>query len=86
MGACRRRVDVAVLAGQEVEQVVMLKEFNRDQRKGLYRYVVRVECNDPRFIDVGLLSKLPIGAIGSFQASVHVTSRSAVVLRLGVLT
>jgi endonuclease/exonuclease/phosphatase family metal-dependent hydrolase len=66
-----RTMDVDVLAVQEVEHVGILREFNRDALNGLYRHVVLIEGNDPRFIDVGVLSKLPIGAIGSFQTAVH---------------
>ena len=29
------------------------------------------DSNDPRFIDVGLLSKLPVGAASSYQTAVH---------------
>jgi len=60
-----------VLAVQEVEDINILKEFNRHYLSGLYPNQVLVEGNDPRFIDVGLLSKLPVGAITSFQAAVH---------------
>jgi len=60
-----------VLAVQEVENIDILKEFNRNYLSGLYSTQVLVEGNDPRFIDVGLLSRLPIGAITSFQTAVH---------------
>jgi endonuclease/exonuclease/phosphatase family metal-dependent hydrolase len=66
-----REMDVDVLAVQEVENVNMLKEFNRDFLGGLYPYHVLIEGNDPRFIDVAVLSKLPIGAVTSFQTAVH---------------
>ena len=60
-----------VLAVQEVEDIDILKDFNRTNLKGLYPYQVLIEGNDPRFIDIGLLSKLPVGAITSFQTAVH---------------
>lgn len=66
-----KTIDVDVLAVQEVENIAILKEFNRDYLEGLYPYRVLIEGNDPRFIDVGLLSKLPLGAITSHQKAVH---------------
>lgn len=64
-------MDVDVLAVQEVEDVDTLKRFNRDQLGGMYRYSVLVEGNDPRLIDVGVLSKFPIGGVTSWQHAVH---------------
>ena len=60
-------INVDVLAIQEAEDIDTLREFVRDDLDGLYRYVVLVEGNDPRLIDVGLLSKVPLGAITSWQ-------------------
>ncbi len=65
-----------MLAVQEVEDIDILKTFNRDQLGGLYPHQVLVEGNDPRFIDVGLLSKLPIGAVTSHQKAVHTDDAS----------
>ncbi len=59
--------DVDVLAVQEVENIEALQTFNREYLGGAYPYVVLVEGNDPRLIDVGMLSKLPIGRIVSHQ-------------------
>ena len=64
-------MDVDVLAVQEVENIQILREFNKLFLGNLYKYRVLIEGNDPRFIDVGVLSKLPIGAVTSFQTSVH---------------
>ena len=64
-------MDVDVLAVQEVEHIEILREFNRDQLRGLYRYQVLLEGNDPRLIDVGILSKRPVGAIVSHQTAEH---------------
>jgi endonuclease/exonuclease/phosphatase family metal-dependent hydrolase len=69
-------MDVDVLAVQEVEDIDILKQFNRDQLGGLYREQILIEGNDPRFIDVGILSKLPIGAVTSFQTAVHPSDTS----------
>lgn len=66
-----KEMDLDVLAVQEVENIDILKEFNRNDLGGLYKQVVLIEGNDPRLIDVGVLSKLPIGAVGSFQTAVH---------------
>ncbi len=60
-----------VLAIQEVEHFQILRKFNEEDLNGLYPHVVLIEGNDPRFIDVGLLSKHPIGAVTSFQTEVH---------------
>lgn len=66
-----RAMDLDVLAVQEVEHVEILRAFNRDHLGGLYRHVALVEGNDPRMIDVGVLSKLPLGPIVSHQAATH---------------
>ena len=64
-------MNVDVLAIQEVENIDILKEFNRRHLGGLYDYQVLLEGNDPRLIDVGILSRMPLGAITSFQTTVH---------------
>eukprot|EP00913_Durusdinium_trenchii_P013406 g12587.t1 len=66
-------MDVDVLAVQEVENFEILKEFNKTNLGNLYPHRVLIEGNDPRFIDVGVLSKLPIGAVTSFQTAEHST-------------
>ena len=63
--------DVDVLAVQEVENIDILRKFNREYLDSTYKFQVLVEGNDPRFIDVGILSKLPIGAVTSHQTAVH---------------
>lgn len=64
-----RRIDV--LAVQEVEDIDTLRQFNRENLNGLYPHVILVEGNDPRLIDIGVLSQLPIGGITSWQDAVH---------------
>lgn len=64
-------MNVDVLAVQEVEHIEILKQFNQIYLDGLYPHIVLVEGNDQRLIDVGILSKLPIGTITSHQAAVH---------------
>ncbi len=66
-----RAMNADVLAVQEVEHIEILKAFNRDHLAGMYPHVVLVEGNDQRLIDVGLLSKRPLGAITSHQAKRH---------------
>jgi len=61
------RMDLDVLAVQEVEDIDTLGHFARDDLGGLYRHIVLIEGNDPRLIDIGLLSKLPIGGVTSWQ-------------------
>jgi endonuclease/exonuclease/phosphatase family metal-dependent hydrolase len=67
----REVMNADVLAVQEVEHIEILKRFNRERLQNLYSHAVLVEGNDQRLIDVGILSKLPIGAITSHQAAVH---------------
>ena len=65
-------MDADVLAVQEVEDVTTLTAFAATELAGLgYRHVVLVEGNDQRLIDVGLLSRLPIGAVTSWRHAVH---------------
>jgi hypothetical protein len=48
-----------------------VKRFVIDNLGSLYPHVVLVEGNDPRLIDVAVLSKLPLGAVTSWQRAVH---------------
>lgn len=64
-------MDVDVLAVQEVEHIAILKEFNCNYLDQLYDHVALIEGNDQRMIDVGVMSKLPLGAITSHQTAVH---------------
>lgn len=66
-----KKINIDVLAIQEVEDIDTLHQFNREHLDWMYRYVILVEGNDPRLIDVGVLSKLPIGGITSWQRAVH---------------
>ena len=66
-----RAMDVDVLAVQEVEDIDTLRYFAAEELRGMYRYRVLIEGNDPRLIDLGLLSRLPIGAVTSWQQAVH---------------
>jgi endonuclease/exonuclease/phosphatase family metal-dependent hydrolase len=64
-------MDVDVLAVQEVEDIAVLRQFNHANLGDLYPHIVLVEGNDTRLIDVAVMSKLPLGAITSFQTATH---------------
>lgn len=66
-----KEMDLNVLAVQEVEDIDTLREFNRDHLNGRYSFLSLVEGNDPRLIDIAVLSNLPIGAVTSWQHAVH---------------
>lgn len=71
-----RDLDADVLLVQEVEHRDALEEFNSTPIDagglgGMYRTAVCVDGNDPRRIDVGVLSRVPIGAITTWQHVVH---------------
>lgn len=59
--------DPDVLALQEVENLAALLSFNRNWLKNAYPYAMVIDGNDPRQIDVGLLSKYPLGNIRTHQ-------------------
>lgn len=60
-------MDVDVLAVQEVENMEALNTFNSDDLGGLYPHRLLLEGNDPRLIDVAVLSKLPLGPAVTHQ-------------------
>lgn len=66
-----KEMNLDVLAVQEVEDISTLRYFAAEDLRGMYPYTVLVEGNDPRLIDLGLLSKLPLGGITSWQHVVH---------------
>jgi endonuclease/exonuclease/phosphatase family metal-dependent hydrolase len=66
-----KAMDADVLAVQEVEDVTTLTAFaNTDLAGQGYQHIVLVEGNDPRLIDVGLLSRYPIGPVTSWRHAV----------------
>lgn len=72
--AIAQRIDnmnVDVLAVQEVENQDALRQFNRDCLANPYPFQVLIEGNDPRFIDVGLLSRFPVANVTSHRFEVH---------------
>ncbi len=64
-------MDVDVLAVKEVEDIDTLKRFNIECLGRMYDYQVLIEGNDARLIDLGVLSKYPIGPITSWKEAVH---------------
>lgn len=66
-----KRMDVDVLAVQEVEDRDTLREFNAMYLDNLYSFVEVIDGNDPRLIDVGIMSKLPLGGITSWQYTIN---------------
>lgn len=72
-----RNMNADVLAVQEVENINILRSFNQEHLGEMYSEAVLLEGNDPRFIDVGLLSKLPVGAITSHQSAEHKETRGS---------
>ncbi len=66
-----KRMNLDVLAAQEVEDITTLRRFNEEELGGMYPHLILVEGNDPRFIDVAVFSKLPIGSITSHQKATH---------------
>jgi hypothetical protein len=66
-----KAMDLDVLAVQEVEDIEALSDFNRFHLRRLYPHVTLIEGNDARFIDVGVLYKLPLGGVTSWQHQVH---------------
>lgn len=66
-----QRMNVDVLAVQEVEDIDTLSQFNRERLGGMYPHVLLIEGNDPRLIDIGVLSRFPIGGFTSWQRATH---------------
>jgi len=64
-------IDVDVLTVQEVENIDALRRFNRDVLQTPYAFEVLIEGNDPRFIDVGVLSRFPLANLTSHRFEVH---------------
>lgn len=66
-----KRMNLDVLAVQEVEDRDALSEFNAMFLDNMYPYLGVIDGNDPRLIDVGIMSKLPIGGLTSWQFTTH---------------
>jgi len=68
-----KEMDLDVIALQEVEDLPTLEHFNQVDLHAKYPYRILVEGNDPRMIDVAVLSRLPIGAVTSWRFATHKT-------------
>lgn len=66
-------MNLDILAVQEVEDIETLRFFVNHEltTPGLYPHLILVEGNDPRLIDLAVLSKYPIGAVTTWQHVVH---------------
>jgi endonuclease/exonuclease/phosphatase family metal-dependent hydrolase len=73
-----KAIDVDVLAVQEVESIEALQEFVDTQAldKAGYKHLVLVEGNDERLIDLGLISRQPIGAVISWRHRTYQNKRT----------
>ena len=59
-----------VIALQEVENLDVLKRFRTQRLQGMgYTHTTLVDGNDPRYIDVAMLSRFPIVAARSTSTS-----------------
>ncbi|MFD0007941.1 hypothetical protein ACFVJ4_36805 [Streptomyces sp. NPDC127178] len=56
---------------QEVEDIDTLRFFVAQHLGGAYPHLSLIEGNDPRLIDIAVLSKFPVGAVTSWQHAVH---------------
>jgi len=59
-------MDINVLVVQEVEDIYVMNSFNKEYLQNLHPHQVLIEGHAPRFIDVALFSKLPLGAVTGF--------------------
>ncbi|WP_328991007.1 endonuclease/exonuclease/phosphatase family protein [Kribbella sp. NBC_01245] len=64
--------DIDVWVVQEVENADTLRQFNRDHLGNTYPHVMVIDGNDStRFIDIGVLSRRPLGGMTSWQRAFH---------------
>ncbi|MFD4243518.1 endonuclease/exonuclease/phosphatase family protein [Streptomyces sp. NPDC058525] len=64
-------MDLDILAVQEVEDIDTLRFFVSRRLGRAYPYLSLIEGNDPRLIDLAVLSKFPMGAVTSWQHAPH---------------
>ncbi len=73
LGARMRSSDVDILGLQEVESLPALREFIKGHVGPAYKLngVISLESNDPRGIDLGVVSKFPLGRVISHRFRQH---------------
>lgn len=66
-------MNLDILVAQEVEDIDTLRSFVHTELKNpaMYPYLILVEGNDPRLIDIAVMSKYPIGEVATWQHAVH---------------
>jgi len=64
-----KAMDLDILCVQEVEDIETLRYFASTELASLYPNLMLVEGNDPRLIDVAVMSKLPIGPCTTWQTA-----------------
>lgn len=67
------RLNLDIVAVQEVEDLETLEYFARHEvgNGALYPYITLVEGNDPRLIDLAVLSRYPLGAVTTWKHAEH---------------
>ncbi|HVI69711.1 MAG TPA: endonuclease/exonuclease/phosphatase family protein [Magnetospirillaceae bacterium] len=66
-----KTMNLDVLCAQEIEDIDTLHYFVTHELNGFYPHVMLIEGNDPRLIDVAVMSKYPIGAATTWQTASH---------------
>jgi endonuclease/exonuclease/phosphatase family metal-dependent hydrolase len=64
-----KAMDLDVLCVQEIEDIETLRYFASTELASLYPNLILIEGNDPRLIDVAVMSKLPIGPCTTWQTA-----------------
>ncbi|MBW2456247.1 MAG: endonuclease/exonuclease/phosphatase family protein [Deltaproteobacteria bacterium] len=67
VGAVLRSIDADVLVLQEVEHEAVLNELNDEELDGDYDHIRVIDANDPRGIDVGVMSKIALDQVTTHQ-------------------
>jgi endonuclease/exonuclease/phosphatase family metal-dependent hydrolase len=81
-GSAVRETDADVLALQEIESLDTLKRFTSQRLRGAgYTYKILIDGNDPRLIDVAVLSRYPFAYIRTHQFGRTQDNRSFVFSR-----
>lgn len=63
-----KQADADIICLQEIENIHVLERFNSRYLASMrYKYRMLVDSHDPRFIDVAILSRYPIGSVISYR-------------------